>query len=78
MARSPIEIMVDEACGFDPHAPKPAARIPEVSREAQILMNVGDAAVAWLRQRKEGTEASLRDAERLLVLCAKELAATGW
>ena len=78
MARSPIEMMVDKACGFDPDVPRPAVTRTVVDRDTQALMNVGDAALAWLRQREKGNQDSRIEAERLLVQCTKELAATGW
>lgn len=79
-ARSPIEMMVDKACGVtaeDLARPSPAVSV--VDSGTQALMNVGDAAVAWLKQRDAGASADdLRNAERVLIQCARELAATGW
>jgi hypothetical protein len=71
--------MIDQACGLDPNQPRPAVRkVTTVDHETQALMNAGDALVAWLHERENGTERSLIDAERVLVGAAKELDAIGW
>lgn len=75
--RSAIEMMVDQATGYDPEAHKPEPRKVMVVDEAtQALMNVGDAAVAWLRARNDPD--NLKDAERVLVESARVLKAAGW
>lgn len=50
MPRSPIDIMIDRACGIPDGAPiRPAAVRKEkrLPREAQVLLNLADAAEAW-------------------------------
>lgn len=79
MARSPIEMMVDKACGFDPDAPRPEpVTRRDVDSDTLALMNVGSAAVAWLKERENGNYASERDAFLVLIEASKVLAATGW
>ena len=79
MAKSPIEIMIDEACGvhtdFVP-LPKPKAR--DVDQDAKALMDVGTAAVAWFNLRSAGTMRARVEAEETLAEAARVLAATGW
>ena len=70
-ARSPIEMMVDEACGV-------TAEDLEIDHDAKALMDVGTAAVAWVKLRDNGTLASRVNAEEELVKAAQILAATGW
>ena len=77
IARSPIEMMIDVACDFDPNMPRPEPRKTKATDvDAQALMNVGDAAVAWLEARESGLAEI--DATRVLVEAAKVLAKTGW
>ena len=79
MTRSPIEMMVDKACGLtaddlSKHAPKPR----DVDQDTKALMDVGNAAVAWLKLRDNGTLARRVKAETALADAARVLAATGW
>ena len=79
MARSPIEMMVDKACGVtaeDLMRPVPKGR--DIDHNTKALMDVGAAAVAWLNLRDSGTLAKRVDAEQALVEAAKVLAETGW
>ena len=52
MSRTPIERMVDEACGFDPNAPAPLPEPPRVPSEEDVLVFVAtmDAAMRWHRR----------------------------
>ena len=74
MARSPIEMMVDRACGFDPDAPRPPK--PPIDLEASTLMRVGTAAVAWHAAREAGlmTHAIAHELDS----AAAALAGLGW
>lgn len=47
MARSPIEMMVDQACGFDLNAPRPEQRPLVLDEETKALLAVVDAAEVW-------------------------------
>lgn len=79
MARSPIEMMVDKACGLtadDLAQPAPVRR--NVDHDTEALMNVGTAAVEWLRARDKVRRAEYVELERKLVDAARILAATGW
>ena len=79
MARSPIEMMIDKACGVTQEdLAQPAPEIPTVGSSAKALMNVGDAAVAWLKLRDNSTQEKYVKAELALVEATKVLAATGW
>lgn len=54
--RSPIEMMVDKACGFDPANPPPVSKPEEMPENAPALMlEIVDAAKAWDRNHKKGT-----------------------
>lgn len=44
---SPIESMIDKACGFDRGAFERSQK-EELDKEAALLLAVADAAVAWL------------------------------
>ena len=79
MARSPIEMMVDKACGVtaaDLARPVPKPR--DVDDDTKALMDVGTAAVAWLKLRDNGTLARRVKAETALAEAARVLASTGW
>lgn len=79
MARSPIEMMIDNACGMaadDLARPAPKAR--DVDADAKVLMDVGTAAVAWLKLRDNGTLAQIIKAETVLAKAARALADIGW
>ena len=79
MARSPIEMMIDKVCGVTAEdLARPARQIQAVDSETQALMDVADAAVAWLELRDNSTRAKYIEAERVLVEATKVLAATGW
>jgi hypothetical protein len=78
-ARSPIEMMVDKACGFDPNAPSPPR--PPVKAddpETQAVCDVCEAAAAWVRAIEDGTAADATVAEARLLAKARALVATGW
>lgn len=78
MSRSPIEIMIDEACGVTgPGAIKPP-RVLDVDDAAQALMGVGDLAVAWLAATRGGDEVARDVAEAALRRAAEALEAAGW
>ena len=50
MRRSPIEMMVDNACGVTPEdlaRPAPKPNVQELDRETQALLKLADAAKAW-------------------------------
>ena len=64
--RSPIEMMVDKACGFDPNAQRAAGRpnLVALDAEAQALLNVADAAKSWWEAGERG-EVTARDVAQL-------------
>lgn len=68
MSRSPIEMMVDKACGFDPEAPRAAEQATE---EVSALLMVADAALAWWRNPGD------KEADALRMACER-LDALGW
>lgn len=79
MARSPIEMLIDKACDVtaeDLALPAPKRR--DVDHDTQALMDVGTAAVEWLRARDKVRRAEYVELERKLVDAARILAATGW
>lgn len=79
MARSPIEMMVDKACGMtaeDLARPAPTPR--DVDADTKALMDVGNAAVAWIALRDTATLSRRVKAEEALAAAARVLAATGW
>ncbi len=79
MARSPIEMMVDNACGVTAaELARPGPNPRDVAADAKALMGVGTAAVAWLKLRDSGTLARRVKAETALAEAARALAATGW
>ena len=79
MARSPIEMMIDKACGITADdLARPAPKPCDVDADAKALMDVGTAAVAWLKLRDSGTLARRVKAETALAEAARVLAATGW
>lgn len=45
--RSPIEMMVDKACGFDPNNPPPIDEKPQLDEIASTLLLIADAAKDW-------------------------------
>lgn len=54
--RSPIEQMVDLACGFDPDAPRPPAPPPrnteaDIEADSNVLLEVAEAAKLWSHAR---------------------------
>lgn len=53
-ARSPIEMMVDRACGFDPNNPPPAKPKPSDAEIQAAFTEVFDAALAWQKNYKKG------------------------
>lgn len=79
MARSPIEMMIDKVCGVTPEdLARTKREIRAVDSDTQALMNVADAAVAWLKLRDNSTQEKYVKAELALVEATKVLAATGW
>lgn len=79
MARSPIEMMVDKACGVTAEdLARPTPKGPDIDHDTKALMDVGTAAVAWLNLRDNSTRGKFIEAERVLVEAAKALAAIGW
>jgi hypothetical protein len=50
-SRSPIEMMVDKACGYDPTKDTTEVKEP-LADEAKALLAVADAAVAWWRDNR--------------------------
>lgn len=79
MVRSPIEMMVDKACGVTAEElVRPAPKPRDVDHDTKALMDVGTAAVAWLKLRDSGTLARRVKAETALAEAARVLAATGW
>ena len=79
MARSPIEMMVDKACGLTAEdLARPAPKPRNVDYDTKVLMDVGNAAAAWLKLRDSGTIARRVKAETALADAARALAATGW
>ena len=53
--RSPITLMIDRACGFDPSNP-PKPRILDEKAIGNAMLEVCDAAEAWKRNHKRGTK----------------------
>ncbi len=45
--RSPIEMMVDQACGFDPSKEQPVQNIQRLDEATKALLEVADAAKSW-------------------------------
>lgn len=78
MARNPIAMMIDKACGVTDNDLQRPAPIRSVDSDTKAMMDVGDAAVAWLKLRENSTRAKFIKAEQALVDAAKALAATGW
>lgn len=76
-ARSPIEMMIDQACGIDPNA-EPAVQAPSTSPDTQALIDVGDAATSWLRAVESGDQDHIKDAQRVLQQAATVLCGMGW
>lgn len=66
MHRSPIEMMIDKACGVtaeDLVRPPPKRAVQAMDRETQALLNVADAAKAWhLDPSRDGSAAALHAA----------------
>jgi hypothetical protein len=65
--RSPIQRMVDEACGFDPDAPAPPKEPvqPPTDEEVRIFTECMDAAMKWSRKPSDPKRvAALRKACR--------------
>jgi hypothetical protein len=78
-ARSPIETMVDQACGLTPSdLAKPAPPARDIDHDAAVLAAVGNAAVAWLKLRDSKSPAKRAKAEQALVDATKALEAIGW
>jgi hypothetical protein len=71
-ARSPIEMMVDKACGFDPDAPTK----PPLEEETKALCAVGDAAVTWFK--KMSPSLCRTKEEENLFQAASKLFKLGW
>jgi hypothetical protein len=79
MARSPIEMMVDKACGITAEdLARPAPKPRDLDADTKALMAVGTAAVKWAKVRDSGKLAQRVKAETALFEAAKVLAATGW
>ena len=79
MARSPLETMIDKACGVTAEdLARPTLKKRDIDRDAQALMDVGTAAVAWVKLRDSSTRTKFIEAERVLVEAAKVLSSTGW
>lgn len=75
MSRSPIEIMIDTACGYDPDAPLPRPAVKLDDAEVQAVYDVCEAAAVWVQADSAGdAEAALND----LRLKARALVAAGW
>lgn len=79
MTRSPIEMAIDRACGVTAEdLARPAPKPRDVDADTKALMNVGTAAVAWLKLRDTATLARRVKADEALAEAARVLAATGW
>jgi hypothetical protein len=79
MARSPIEMMIDKACGMTAEdLAKPAPPPRDLDADTKALMDVGTAAVQWLKMRDSGAIGPRVKAEQKLADAARVLAATGW
>lgn len=77
--RSPIEMMVDKACGFDPGAaPPPREPVKADDPETQAVCDVCEAAAAWVHAIEDGTAADATVAEAELLIKARALVAAGW
>ena len=72
--RTPIEMMVDRACGFD------RAAVLKVDQEHEVaaLLAVADAAVVWLAAKRTRSEDLRLDAEATLMKAAVALEGLGW
>lgn len=71
MARSPIEMMVDKACGYD------ASKKESLDeKRSKALVAVADAAVKWRKWMKKNKHASAREEE--LMKAVDELMRLGW
>ncbi len=65
MPRSPIEMMVDKACGVDPNALRATLRpnLVALDAEAQALLSVADAAKSWWEAGERGEVTALHVAQ---------------
>lgn len=77
MNRSPIEMMVDRACGVDAANEYPVPqKVSVVDDDTQALMNLADAVVSWRTASKNG--GANADHVRILNECADVLIKRGW
>ena len=74
--RSPIERMADEACGLDGRM-STDAQIVSLSKEADALQRVAQAAIRWARLRRLGLPAR-QQVEQELERSVKKLVELGW
>lgn len=77
MSRSPIEMMIDKACGIV-YGTTPADNIEIQYDEAaaKALGEVGDAAVEWFLARSEGR--MTEEVEQKLCMSSEKLYLLGW
>jgi hypothetical protein len=72
--RSPIEMMVDKACGYDPSKDTAPAKEP-LADESAALLAVADAAVAWQKVMMPFFNS---DEEKTLYFAVEKLIKLGW
>jgi hypothetical protein len=75
VARSPIEMMVDRACGITEASPPPPQR-PTPDEQTEALLAVCDAAVTWLEAKELNT--FTKEHEIALEEAAERLRDMGW
>lgn len=78
MRRSPIEMMVDQACGFDPTADRTETKARDEDADTAAVMAACNAAVAWLSARETGSEDIRLHAQASLEQAARALRDLGW
>jgi|DEB19_MinimDraft_2_1074335.scaffolds.fasta_scaffold36649_2 hypothetical protein len=78
--RSPIEMMVDQACGFDPNAPTPP-RPPVVADDpqTQLVCDACTAVAAWAAAVDDNAPTDeVAEKKRQALAAGRALVAAGW
>lgn len=78
--RSPIEMMVDKACGFDPDAPpQPRAPVKADDEQTQLVCDACTALAAWAEAVDGDAHTDDVAAKKRAALAAgRALVAAGW
>ncbi len=79
-ARSPIEMMVDQACGFDPNAPPPPREpVKADDEQTQLVCDACTALAAWAEAVDGDAHTDEVAAKKRAALAAgRALVAAGW